>query len=100
MACYALEAGRKIRPCSVKIDDGYNAQVYSEWYRDMSTNFFVPQLSRINVPDLYLQQGLIYSIINQLFFIKIISRNEYFNWPPRSSDLASLGSFFGDINQS
>lgn len=78
-----------------KNSDGQTVIVNGDLYRDMITNFFVPQLEGINVADMWFQQdGTTYhtarytiNLMQATFGQRLILRNRPVNWPPRSCDL-------------
>lgn len=97
----ALWAGGIIGPYVFKNDAGQNVTVNGERYRDMITNFFVPQLQGINVADMWFQQDGAtchtardtINLLKETFDERLISRNGPVNWPPRSCDLTPLDYF-------
>ncbi|GFY03686.1 transposable element Tc3 transposase [Trichonephila clavipes] len=53
---YALWAGRIIGPYFFKNDEGHNVTVNGDWYRDMISNSFIPELNNHDVQKLWFQQ--------------------------------------------
>ncbi|GFX58220.1 putative DD41D transposase [Trichonephila clavipes] len=82
-------------------DEGHNVTVNGDRYRDMITNFFIPELNNHDVQELWLQQdgatchtahATIY-LLKDTFGDHLISRFGPVNWPPRSCDLTPLYYF-------
>ena len=97
----ALHAGGIIGPYFFRNADGQNVTVNGERYRDMITNFFLPQLEGINGAEMWFQQDgatchtarETINLLQETFEERIISRNGPVNWPPRSCDLTPLDYF-------
>ncbi|GFT78225.1 putative DD41D transposase [Trichonephila clavipes] len=97
----ALWAGGIIGPYFFKNVEGHNVTVNGDRYRNMITNFFIPELNNHNVQELWFQQdGAIYhtaratiDLLKDTFGDRLISRFGPVNWPPRSCDLTALDNF-------
>ncbi|GFS81932.1 putative DD41D transposase [Trichonephila clavipes] len=97
----ALWAGGIIGPYFFKNDEGQNVTVNGDRYRDMITNFFIPELNNNDVHELWFQQEgttchtarATIDLLKDTFGDRLISRFGLVNWPPRSCDLTPLDLF-------
>ncbi|GFW36423.1 uncharacterized protein TNCV_3713411 [Trichonephila clavipes] len=97
----ALWAGGTIGPYFFKNDEGHNVTVNGDRYRAMITNFFIPELNKHDVQELWFQQDgatchtarATIDLLKDTFRDLLISRFGPVNWPPRSSDLTPLDYF-------
>ncbi|GFT91255.1 tc3a_0 protein [Trichonephila clavipes] len=97
----ALWAGGIIGPYFFKNDEGHNVTVNGDRYRAMITNFFIPELNKHDVQELWFQQDgatchtarAIIDLLKDTFGDRLISRFGPVNWPPRSCDLTPLDYF-------
>ncbi|GFW83110.1 putative transposase [Trichonephila clavipes] len=82
-------------------DEGHNVTVNGDRYRDMITNFFIPELNNHDVQELWFQQDgatchtarATIDLLKDTFGDRLISRFGPVNWPPRSCDLTPLDYF-------
>ncbi|GFV38725.1 putative transposase [Trichonephila clavipes] len=94
-------AGRIIGPYFFKNDEGHNVTVNGVRYREMITNFFIPELNNHDVQELWFQQDgatchtarATIDLLKDTFGDRLISRFGPVNWPPRSCDLTPLDNF-------
>ncbi|GFW70067.1 transposase [Trichonephila clavipes] len=92
-----------IGPYFFKNEEGHNVTVNGDRYRDMITNFFIPELNNHDVQEQWFQQdGATYhtaratiDLLKDTFGDRLISRFGPVNWPPRSCDLTPLAIFCG-----
>ncbi|GFW75282.1 transposable element Tc3 transposase [Trichonephila clavipes] len=97
----ALWAGGIIGPYFFKNDEGHNVTVNGDRYRDMITNFFIPELNNHDVQEQWFQQDdatchtarATIDLLKDTFGDRLISRFGPGNWPPRSCDLTPLDYF-------
>ncbi|GFW23857.1 transposase [Trichonephila clavipes] len=97
----ALWAGGIIGLYFFKNDEGHNVTVNGDRYRDMITNFFIPELNNHDVQELWFQQDgatchtarATIDLLKDTFGVRLISRFGPVNWPPRSCDLTPLDYF-------
>ncbi|GFV72262.1 transposase [Trichonephila clavipes] len=97
----ALWACGIISPYFFKNDEGHNVTVNGDRYRDMITNFFLPELNNHDVHELWFQQDgatchtarATIHLLKDTFGDRLISRFGPVNWPPRSCDLTPLDYF-------
>ncbi|GFW91336.1 transposable element Tc3 transposase [Trichonephila clavipes] len=76
-------------------------QRYSQWYRAMITNFFIPELNNHDVQELWFQQDgatchtarATIDLLKDTFGDRLISHFGPVNWPPRPCDLTPLDYF-------
>ncbi|GFV28045.1 putative transposase [Trichonephila clavipes] len=84
-----------------KNDEGHNVTVNGDRYREMITNFFIPELNNHDVQELWFQQDgatchtarATIDLLKDTFADRLISRFGPVNWPPRSCDLTPLDYF-------
>ncbi|KAK9873071.1 hypothetical protein WA026_020802 [Henosepilachna vigintioctopunctata] len=96
-----LWAGGIISPFFFKGDSGRNVTVNGERYRTMTRNLFLPQLTELNLVDMWFHQDgatchtarETMDMLKDEFGEQLISRNGPVNWPPRSCDLTPLDYF-------
>ncbi|GFS64532.1 DUF4817 domain-containing protein [Trichonephila clavipes] len=96
-----LWAGGIIGPYFFKNDEGHNVTVNGDRYRDMITNFFIPELNNHHVKELRFQQDgatchtarATIDLLKDTFGDHLISRFGPVNLPPRSCDLTPLDYF-------
>ncbi|GFX12707.1 DUF4817 domain-containing protein [Trichonephila clavipes] len=96
-----LWAGGIIGPYFFKNDEGHNVTVYGDRYKAMITNFFVPELNKHEVQELWFQQDgatchtarATIDLLKDTFCDCLNSRFGPVNWPPRSCDLTPLDYF-------
>ncbi|GFW89055.1 transposase [Trichonephila clavipes] len=82
-------------------DEGHNVTVNGDRYRDMITNFFIPELNNHDVQELWFQQDgatchtarATIDLLKDTFGDRLISRFGPVNWTPRSCDLTPLDYF-------
>ncbi|GFV01667.1 putative LOC100569746 [Trichonephila clavipes] len=82
-------------------DEGHNVTVNGDRYRAMITNFFIPELNKHDVQELWFQQDgatchtarATIDLLKDTFGDRLISRFGPVNWPPRSCDLTPLDYF-------
>ncbi|GFU51118.1 transposase [Trichonephila clavipes] len=99
----ALWAGGIIGPYFCKNDEGHNVTVNGDRYRDMITNFFIPELNNHDVQELWFQQDgatchtarATIDLLKDTFGDRLILRFGPVKWPPRSCDLTPLDYFLG-----
>ncbi|GFY36389.1 putative LOC100569746 [Trichonephila clavipes] len=80
---------------------GHNVTVNGDRYRAMVTNFFIPELNKHDVQELWFQQDgatchtarATIDLLKDTFGDRLISRFGPVNWPPRSCDLTPLDYF-------
>ena len=92
-------AGRIIGPYFFESEAGAAVLVNGLPYRITINEFLWPELEDMNVDDVYFQQdgatcltsGETIRLLREKFPGRVISRNGYYNWPPRSYDLTTLG---------
>ncbi|GFX91331.1 transposable element Tc3 transposase [Trichonephila clavipes] len=97
----ALWAGGIIGPYFFKNDEGHNVTVNGDRYRALITNFFIPELRKQDVQELWFQQDgatchtarATIDLLKDTFGDRLISRFGPVNWPPRSCDLTPLDYF-------
>ncbi|GFT33586.1 transposase [Trichonephila clavipes] len=97
----ALWAGGIIGPYFFKNDEGHNVTVNGDRYRNMITNFFIPELNNHDVQELWFQQDgatchtarATIDLLKDTFGDRLISRFGPVNWPPKSCDLTPLDYF-------
>ncbi|GFW18759.1 putative DD41D transposase [Trichonephila clavipes] len=97
----ALWAGGIIGSYFFKNDEGHNVTVNGDRYRDMITNFFIPELNNRDVQELWFQQDgatchtdrATIDLSKETFGDRLISRFGPVNWPPRPCDLTLLDYF-------
>lgn len=96
-----LWAGGIIGPYFFKNEAGANVTVNGARYRDMITNFLVPEIEARDLDDIWFQQDgatchtarETMDILKQRFGEQLISRLGPVNWPPRSCDITPLDFF-------
>ncbi|GFW93563.1 putative DD41D transposase [Trichonephila clavipes] len=96
-----LWAGGIIGPYFFKNDEGHHVTVNVDRYRNMITNFFIPELNNHDVQELWFQQDgatchtarATIDLLKDTFGDRLISRFGPVNWPPRSCDLTPLDYF-------
>ncbi|GFW64392.1 transposable element Tc3 transposase [Trichonephila clavipes] len=97
----ALWAGGIIGPYFLKNDEGHNVTVNGDRYRALITNFFIPELNKHDVQELWFQQDgatchtarATIDLLKDTFGDCLISRFGPVTWPPRSCDLTPLDYF-------
>ncbi|GFW83829.1 transposase [Trichonephila clavipes] len=81
--------------------EGHNVTINGDRYRVMITNFFIPELNKQDVQELWFQQDgatchtvrATIDLLKDTFGDRLISRFGPVNWPPRSCDLTPLVYF-------
>ncbi|GFW97977.1 uncharacterized protein TNCV_1806281 [Trichonephila clavipes] len=104
----ALWASGIIGPYFFKNDEGHNVTVNGDRYTAMITNFFIPELNKHDVQELWFQQDgatchtarATIDLLKDTFGDRLISRFGPVNWPPRSCDLTPLDFFLWDYVKS
>ncbi|GFX62170.1 transposase [Trichonephila clavipes] len=95
--------GRILVESFFKNDEDHNVTVNGDRYRDMITNFFIPELNNNDVQEMWFQQDgatchtarATIDLLKDTFGDRLISRFGPVNWPPRSCDLTPLDYFCG-----
>ncbi|GFW66190.1 putative LOC100569746 [Trichonephila clavipes] len=85
----------------LKNDEGHNVTVNGDRYRAMITNFFIPELNKHDVQELWFQKDgatchtarATIDLLKDTFGDRLISRFGPVNWPPKSCDLTPLDYF-------
>ncbi|GFV80451.1 DUF4817 domain-containing protein [Trichonephila clavipes] len=96
-----LWAGGIIGPYFFKNDEGHNVTVNGDRYRAMITNFFIPELNKHDVQELWFQQDgatchtarATIDLLKDTFDDRLILRFGPVNWPPSSCHLNPLDNF-------
>ena len=94
-------AGGIIRPYFFENQAGVAISVNELHYRNMIKEFLCPELGDMDVDDVYFQQdcatchtsGETIGLLREKFPGRMISRNDDFNWLPKSCDLTPLDFF-------
>ncbi|GFV06249.1 uncharacterized protein TNCV_4589081 [Trichonephila clavipes] len=84
-----------------KNDEGHNVTVNGDRYRALITNFFITELNKHDVQELWFQQDgatchtarATIDLLKDTFGDRLISRFGPVNWPPRSCDVTPLDYF-------
>lgn len=96
-----LWAGGVIGPYFFEDENGQGVTVNGDRYRAMINNFLWPEITDMNLNDMWFQQdgatchtaNETMNLLASKFRGRILSRNGDANWPPRSCDLTPLDYF-------
>lgn len=97
----AFWSGGIIGPYFFEKGNDMAVTVTGERYRDMITNYFWHHLDNFNLNAMWFQQDgatchtacQTIDLLREKFDGRVISRNGYVNWPPRSCDITPLDFF-------
>ncbi|XP_055308848.1 uncharacterized protein LOC129572772 [Sitodiplosis mosellana] len=96
-----LWAGGIIGPYFFRNEAGRNVTVNGDRYREMITDWLVPEIEARDLDDIWFQQDgaschvsrLSMALLRRQFGEQLISRNGPVKWPPRSCDITPLDFF-------